>query len=803
MQLIITRIIVLILFVVLVGRLYQLQLVNAESDRYRYTTDVRATRYLPLRPIRGEVLAADGQTRLAETVPIYRVSLRPADLPRDPVERLAVFAHVSALLGMQNSLVISPALALERDPVLRSDLEQGLALDPQAVLPRPLPETLTLVVPADRTDEALRLSVAYSQTLTLQNPVDSLVQRSNIPGYRTLPVQNDVAHEVALVIRENASSLPGVVIEQDYERNYPLSDEIPSLSHILGYIGRVSQCELVRQNPARSWVGGMLDSIGNAVECGIIQKQINPYQLGMPRYLEDDRIGKDGVESSYEQELRGQMGVETIIVDAIGRPVRVPEVLQAAQDGNSLVLTIDVELQRQTEAILRNWIDESERRRQNQPDNFAYKREYDPIISGVAIVTEIRTGRVLAMVSLPSYDNNIWSPGRSDELAAILFPGDPELQREVARAAPLTNRAIAGQYPPGSTLKQFDAVIAMQQGVIAPDTRVRDPGKLVVEDQFVAGQFYEYPNSSPRDNGMITVSDALMRSSNVFFMSIAGGNTDQVVNLKPEEQNIPRGMGITGFADGLGWFGFGERTGVQLAGEMAGRVPTPAWKQRVLRSAWTTGDTYNAAIGQGNLEVTPLQLANASAAIAADGLLFRPQIVQRIVDPAGNVVREIAPELIRRIAIDPQYFAVARDGMRRSVVEGLNIAARDECSGLQIAGKTGTAEFGPLITVPTLDGRGLRDVRQSHSWFVGFAPYDDPQIQVLTLIEGSGDLNDGSATIAVPAATQIMQAYFGVIPPDPLPRGCQQGMPPLPQPQSRELVPIELPRLPNLGPMRP
>jgi penicillin-binding protein 2 len=780
MQLIVSRIIILILFTVLVGRLYQLQLVSAEADRYRYTTEVRTTRYMPLRPIRGEVLASDGRTLLAETAPIYRVSIRPADLPADAAERAEVFAHVSALLGMQNTLTISPALALSQDPVLQSDLQQGLGIATPPTLAAATPGALSIPVPIERTDEAIRLSAAYSATLSLQNPVAELVARGNIPGYRTLPVQNDVPHEIAIVIRENAANLPGVVIEQDYERSYPLSTRIPSLSHILGYIGRVSQCELVRQNPARSWVDGMLDSIGNAVECGIVQKQINPYQLGMPRYLEDDRIGKDGVESSYEEELRGQLGMQTIIVDALGRPVRPPDTLQPPRDGNSLVLTIDAGLQQQAEQIMRNWIAESEIRRQNQPDNFAYKREYDPIISGVAVVVEIRTGRILAMVSLPSYDNNIWSPGRSAELQEILFPTDPERRREIVRAAPLTNRAIAGQYPPGSTLKQFDAVIAMQQGVIAPDTKVRDPGKLVIEDQFVAGQLYEYPNSSIRDNGMIDVSEALMRSSNVFFMSIAGGNTDQVVNLTPEEQNITTGMGITGFAEGLNWFGFGEPTGVRLAGEAAGRVPTPAWKQRVLRAAWTTGDTYNAAIGQGNLEVTPLQLANAAAAVASDGLLYRPQIVRRIVNPNGELVREIQPELVRRIPIDPQYFAVTREGMRRSVTEGLNIAARDACSGLQIAGKTGTAEFGPLITIPTADGRGTREVRQSHSWFAGFAPYENPEILVLTLIEGSGDLNDGSATIAVPAATQIMQAYFGVTPPDPLPRGCQQGMPPLP-----------------------
>jgi penicillin-binding protein 2 len=166
--------------------------------------------------------------------------------------------------------------------------------------------------------------------------------------------------------------------------------------------------------------------------------------------------------------------------------------------------------------------------------------------------------------------------------------------------------------------------------------------------------------------------------------------------------------------------------------------------------------------------------------VANGGDLFQPQLVSAIVNNSGEIVQELPAQLTRHIDVDPRYFAVVREGMRRSVTEGVNVAARDDCSGLQIAGKTGTAEFGALLTVPTVDGKGTRQVQQSHSWFVGFAPYDNPQIEVLALVEGTGDLGDGSATIAVPAVTQIMQAYFKVPPPNPLPRGCQQDMPPLP-----------------------
>jgi penicillin-binding protein 2 len=896
-RLLLPRIVALLIFVVLVGRLYELQLVDTEANKYRYATQVRTTRFLPVRPIRGEVFAADGKTLLAESVPIYSASIRPADLPdieTAPYERAAVFAQLGHLLGISTTLTISPATALDQDLVLRNDLIQGLGLETvanaqrqsdtpplhfttapaqsaeaaalaaryravvqfqiagaigpvdtsagsgqrsaapaptQAAATPALTGTLTispaaaleqnpilradlrrllgremveaaarpaaiswatLTVPAARGMAALKLSDAYTTSLRLSNPIAAQVAGANVPGYQTIIVKQDIPRPVALVLRENAASLPGVTVELDYRRRYPLSRQVQSLSHMLGYIGRVDECDLARSNPARSWMMSLLESISHAAECGFVKKQINPTSLGMAQYLNDDRIGKDGLEGSYEQDLRGQLGMEAILVDALNRPVRAPEVVQPARDGDNLILTIDVGFQRQVEQILRNWIAVGEQRRLQQTGVFAYKRDYKPIRSGVAIVMEVHTGRVLAMVSWPAYDNNIWDPARSADWARVFAPTDPDAQKELVRLAPLVNHAIGGQYPPGSTLKQFDASIALQQRVITPDTKVHDAGKLLLEDQFGSGQTFPYVNAGSHAYGDITVSDALKVSSNIFFMSVVGGNSDHVINLKPEEKNIEEGLGITRFADGLSMFGFGQPTGIRLAGELKGRVPTPKWKQEAQLQAWTTGDTYNVAIGQGNLEATPLQLITAGVAVANSGDLYQPQIVKAITDSSGQVVQEAQPQLARHVDVDPRYFAIVREGMRRSVTEGVNVAARDMCSGLQIAGKTGTAEYGPEIQVPTTDGKGTHMVRQSHSWFVGFAPYDDPQIEVLALVEGTGDLGDGSATIAVPAVTQIMQAYFKVAPPNPLPRGCQTDLPPLPpriEPQSATSVP--------------
>lgn len=880
MRVFVPKFIVAVVFLVLIGRLYQLQLVETQSERY--VTTVNTTRYVPIRPFRGEIYASDGKTLLAESSPVYTVAIRVSDLPAEGSrERVYVFAELSQVLGITNTLTISPAVTLEKNSALREGIAQkltGVSLAGfnriERMLPMQIPVdqellfgatqiverhapvvrfvprwnspfnsddaalvrdvdsaladlssalaiTGTLVISpatqiaqrlelrndlirvfgnpiASRIDtltvqnwltgdipprdivNAMQLSEQFSQTLTLENPIEKIVRTSDTPRYQTITIATDVPRALAIVLKENTANLPGVVVEQDYRRQYPQSGKFQSLSHILGYVGRVGSCELVRQNPARSWMVGLLDSIGHAVECGIVQKKINPYELGMPRYLNDDRIGKSGVEYSYEEQMRGQMGIEAVIVDSLGRPVRAAQVVQPTRDGDSLVLTIDITLQRKVEQILRNWINIAEQRRTTMTDRFAYKQGYLPLQSGAAMIIEVKTGRVLAMVSWPAYDNNIWvDSARSQELATLLNP-PPAQRAENQRLAQLTNRVISGQYPPGSTIKQFDAVIAMQNNVINANTLIRDPGQLILKDQYVADRFYRFPNSIPRDNGWIDVTEALMRSSNIFFMSITGGNREGVVNLQPKEQTIPQGLQITRFAEGLSSFGFGAATGIQLYGEQPGRVPTPGWKQQALRAAWTTGDTYNAAIGQGNVEATPLQLAIAGAAIANNGKIYRPQIVRAVVASDGTILQEIQPELLRTLPFDSAYYETARIGMRRSVVEGANIAARNECSGLAIAGKTGTAEFGAELIVPNPNGAGMISVRQSHSWFVGFAPYDDPQIEVVMLSEGSGDMYDGSSTIAVPAVTQMMQAYFGVTAPNPLPANCQQGMPPLP-----------------------
>ncbi len=765
-RLVVLRVVLLLVLAVLVGRLYHLQMVERDVRRYGSSVEVNTTRYVPVLPRRGEIFASDGHTLLAESVPTFNVAVMPGSLPPEETPRREhMLGRLVQICELTSTLTISPATILEQTPPLREDLTALLGTDTLTQTQQThtgLSTTLSLAIPAEHTLEALELVHTYGQGLRLHNPIEEMIAHSNTRHYQSAVVKENITQKMALAIQENAVHLPGVLVVENYQRRYPQSARVPSLSHILGYIGRINECELVAENPATSWVDSLLDILGHTAHCGVLSKEIDTDVVGLLPYQNDDRIGKDGLEASYEDELRGHMGIEALLVDALERPVSSNRMVQPVEDGHNLVLTIDPTFQRQTEIILQRWIDEGERRRQESEE---YKQqEYDPITNGVAVVLDPRNGRVQAMVSLPAYDNNVWIDSRrTNELQNLLHPADPEKLEELRRLSPLTNRAISGQYPPGSSLKQFVGSVALQKDIVAPDTRLRDPGRIVLEER--GGHQFTLPNSVPRDNGLINISDALKVSSNVFFASIAGGN-DAAVNLGDNDTRI-LGLGIDGLSEGLEWFGLGQQTQIRLPGEAAGRVPDPVWKSHELREPWTTGDTYNTAIGQGYLEVTPLQLVNSSVAVANNGTIYRPQLVQAITDSSGNILEEPQPEVVQGVPVDPAYLAVVRDGMRRSVTEGSNVAARDECSGLSIAGKTGTAEFGPLI---------LREddtfARQSHSWFVGFAPYDDPQVIVVVLLEGTGDLGDGSATLAVPAVTQIMQAYFQVSPPEDRPGNC-------------------------------
>jgi penicillin-binding protein 2 len=499
-------------------------------------------------------------------------------------------------------------------------------------------------------------------------------------AYMPVPVATQIDRELAFQVEELRHTLPGVHVIVEPVREYLAG---PLMAHLLGYMGPIPEAEA-----------------DTYAEKG---------------YSPNDLVGLTGLEYTYEQELRGRAGSRLIEVDVLGREVRTVAEESAPVPGHNLILTIDLTLQTAMEAALRKGLEAAQSK------------------SGVAIAMNPQTGEILGMVSLPSYDNNLFARGiRMEEYTALLH--DPK--------HPLVNHAISGLYPPGSTFKIIPAAGALEEGIINAGTTIYDEGVLWLPNQYFpndpsqAQPFYCWIHKYGRGHGNVNVISALAVSCDVFFYVVAGGY-----------QNF-QGLGIELLNYYAHQFGLGELSGIDLPAENPGLVPDPRWKRINLAESWVTGDTYNMAIGQGFVLATPLQILNATAAIANGGSLYRPQVVRQILDADGNVVRDFQPRLIRQIPVSPENLELVRQGMYAAVHWPNGTGYKANVPGLEVAGKTGTAEFA-----------GPRDEKgnlPTHAWFTAFAPYTDPEIAVVVFIEGGGE---GSA-VAAPIAAEILKAYF-------------------------------------------
>jgi penicillin-binding protein 2 len=483
-------------------------------------------------------------------------------------------------------------------------------------------------------------------------------------------VKSPITRELALTIEEQQELFPGLVIQYTPVRQYP---EGPFLGKILGYTGPI---------PAAAFQARL--------DAG---------------YERDDTLGLSGVEVTFEDELRGARGRKQVEVDALGRETSVLQVLEPVRTGGNLVLTLDAQLQRRATELL--------------AAGMAKARS----AQGAVVALDPRNGDVLAMVSLPDYDNNLFATGIS---------GADYQRLNDDRWTPLVNHAIGGVYPPGSTFKLVTAAAALQERIVTPQTRLNCPASVTVNGQ-------TFRNWNPLGQGSLNLRSAIAQSCDIFFYEVSGGNPYSGF----------KGMGIQKLAEYARAFGFGERTGLRLPGEERGLVPTDEWKREVKKEPWYIGDSYNSGIGQGDLLVTPLQLANMTAAIANGGTLYKPRIASAVRDDSGAAATPLAPEVIRKLPVSPEHLALIRAGMRDVVAspDGTAYYALRQPS-VSIAGKTGTAEFyGPL------DSKGNLP---THALFVGYAPFDDPQIAVAVIVHHGGE---GSET-AAPIAADVIKAYF-------------------------------------------
>jgi penicillin-binding protein 2 len=547
---------------------------------------------------------------------------------------------------------------------------RGLIYDRNGVpLVQNVPNYTAVVTPADLPDEQ-RDEVFDTLGAVLNMPAQDIakkVKQEDGNPYEAVVIKDELDRDTALVLKELTPNLPGVELQVEARRRYPSAD---LTAHIVGYVGRISEDEYASLRPRG--------------------------------YILNDQVGKTGIEADYEAALRGKPGEELAEVDASGRQLEVLDA-RAAQPGQSVYLTIDLELQRKATEALREYMGSSD--------------------NATAVVMDVHSGEILAMVSLPAFDNNLFSSAMSQqELDDLLNqPGKP-----------LVNHAIAEMYAPGSTFKTITGLAALQEGVATTGTVINSKGYITVENEYDPNVVYYFRDWSAL--GPLDFYRGVAMSSDVYFYYLAGGKADEGF----------RGLGEERLAQYARTFGLGEVTGIDLPGESPGIVPDARWKEENWGETWYVGDTYSFGIGQGYLAVTPLQLTNAIAAIANGGQLLQPRLVKEVQDDHGNTLADYGPVVRRQVPVNPDYLAVMREAMRQSVDSG--VASSAKVAGLSIAGKTGTAEFGEQHA----DGK-----YDTHGWFVGFAPFEDPQIAVAVFVQRGGGFQN-----AAPAAARIFDYYF-------------------------------------------
>ena len=703
------RIAILLILVFFGGRLYQLQVI--QGDSYRQRADANRFDLIETPAQRGIMYDSTGII-LTRNRPSFEVGLVPEDLPFDDLET----AQDESAIEIEKVLHVlevdtDPDVALQlaelmfrrlgRVDYARTVGNAGVKLDYVSVPgeseilysesgapPRVITETLLLP--------------DISQPLPMPGMV-ALVQRAIEFGRQgsasePVPILDLVDEEQAFAISEESYRLPAVRIKPVPVREYT-QDEL--MSHVLGFMGPI---------PAAAEE--------NYREAGYT----NP----------NERVGLNGLEYSYQRQLRGIPGYKNLEVDILGREIRTVGQVAEPVPGSNLILSIDLRLQ------------------QVMYDAVAATLEEKDVPWGVAIAMNPMTGAILGMVSLPSYDNNVFAERINEEYLA--------LERDERR--PLINYAIGGLYPPGSTFKMVTASAALQEGVVTPATTLVDAGPIYLPNRFapndmsLAQRFVSWNHKLGIVHGAINVVDALGLSNDIWFYMVGGG-------YPPIEFE---GLGARRMAKWAELYGYGAPTGIDLPGEVGTVIPDDQWKRQLYAESWTTGDSYNMSIGQGYVLATPLQVLVSASAVANGGYVMQPQVVYQMTDATGGLQQDFTPKITRQLPLDPEYVKVVQQGMW-SVVNAPRgtgaIVKLEDYPDIVLAGKTGTAEFCEYIPEEEDCRRIEDDFLPFHAWFVGYGPFESPEIAVVVFIYDGGE---GSA-VAAPVAKTIFNAYFSEIRP--------------------------------------
>ena len=496
------------------------------------------------------------------------------------------------------------------------------------------------------------------------------------PDFSSIPIRTRLNDEEVARFAVNRYRIPGVQINARLFRHYP-NNEVAS--HVVGYIGRMSEADY-----------------SNLQERGLAYN-----------YTKSDYIGKVGLEQYYEQVLRGVTGYEHVETDANGHSIRTLRSILPVS-GNNLLLAIDARLQQIAEAAFGDY-------------------------RGSMVAIEPDTGGVLALVSRPGFDPNLFVEGIDPEHWSALNDSPDH---------PLNNRALQGVYPPGSTFKPFMALAGLELNKRTPGYSISDPGYFVL-----GGSGHVFRDWKVGGHGIVDMHKAIVESCDTYFYGLA------------------QDLGIDMIHDFISQFGLGERTGIDIAGEVSGLLPSRQWKEQRFNQRWFVGDTISVGIGQGYNLVTPLQLASATAILANGGRIFRPHVVQHIQDSETNELETIEPYPIGEVPLQPRHLDLVREAMVDVTRPGGTAAWAGWGTKYSFAGKTGTAQVIGLKG-QKYDEDAIDERHRDHALFIAFAPAEAPKIALGILVENGGH----GSTTAAPIARKVIDYYLlGIEPKNPGP----------------------------------
>jgi penicillin-binding protein 2 len=486
-------------------------------------------------------------------------------------------------------------------------------------------------------------------------------------NFESIPLRTHLNEIEAAKFAVNRYRFPGVELKSRLFRHYPLGK---LGAHMIGYIGRINDKDL--QNLEDS------DVLSN--------------------YKGSDHIGKSGIEQSYEKELHGTTGFQQVEIDADGEAVRTLSGT-APVSGNNVALSADIKLQEIAE------------------NAFGEHR-------GALVAIKPGTGEVLAFVSMPSYDPNLFVDGIDvDNWKALNDSIDK----------PLIARPLRGIYPPGSTFKPFAALAGLENGKRLPPFSINDPGYFNLPNSS-----HQYRDWKPGGHGSVDMRKAIAVSCDSFFYGLAFE------------------LGIDKLASFVRHFGFGEKTGIDIEGEIGGLLPTPEWKMRRYKQPWYMGETVIVGIGQGYTLVTPMQLAQATAILANKGTVIRPHIVSAITNSKTGETRSVGYQVVEKIPLNEQNLEIVRLGMMDVTQPGGTAASVGANAGYNIAAKTGTAQVIGIKQNEKYNANAIDERHRDHALFIAYAPAEDPKIALAVIVENGG--HGGSA--AGPIARKVMDYYL-------------------------------------------